>query len=252
MMSTYVNKAIVLIAIIAIQKAQAQYKPQSIYSRWEVGAGLSGFVYQGDLTPRRIGSIETIKPGLTVFGNYKLKNQLRLQAAFAIGSLKGNDAVYVTPQYRRERNFAFTTPVKDFSIGLQYQIHKAYLGDEALLYPYIGVGLGVSIVNIKKDYSSLTTKLATAEPQILTGLIADNNKGTPRTIINIPLTVGVRKMYNQRFDFFAEAKYRWMQTDYLDGFSQAAGSKYDDKYYSINVGANYKFYSNKGIKCPTY
>ncbi len=244
--------AITVIAIILTNKAAAQFSPKNNLSKWELGAGLSAFIYQGDLTPRFLGSLETTKPGLNAFVNYKLKNQIKLQAAASIGSLKGNDAIYITPAFRKERNFLFTTPVKDFSLAAQYQIYKSYLGDEALLYPYIGAGIGFTFVNIKKDYSNLNTKLTTSEPKILSGLAIDDAKGTPRKIINIPLVVGVRKQYNQRFDMFAEIKYRFIKTDYLDGFSQSAGSKNGDKFYSINFGAIYKLYNNKGIACPKY
>ena len=204
MMSTKLSKLLVATVVIqfATNQAQAQYKQPSQYSRWEVGGGLSGFIYQGDLTPHRLGSIETIKPGLLLFGNYKLKPQLKLQASAAIGSLKGNDAVYSTPGYRKERNFLFTTPIKEFAIKVQYQIFKPYSEDEALLFPYISAGIGATFLNVKNDYSKLSNKLATAEPNILTGIAADVAHGTPKKIFFIPVTIGVRKMITPRIDFF--------------------------------------------------
>jgi hypothetical protein len=252
-MSTTVTKLIVAIALqLTASSINAQYTQPSQYSRWEVGAGLQGLIYQGDLTTHRLGSIETIRPGLLLFGNYKLKPQLKLQASAAIGVLSGNDAIYASPGYRRERNFTFTTLLKEFEVAAQYQLHKSYQADETLLYPYISAGLGLSILNVKTDFSKITSKLSLAEPNILVGIVADVAKGPPSTLLYIPLTVGVRKMYSPRLDMFAEAKYRLTTTDYLDGVSQAAGSTKNDKYYSINVGVVYKFYNNKGIACPKY
>ncbi len=252
MMSTITNKLVVVFAIFVTQQTQAQYSQPSQYSRWEAGAGLQALIYQGDLTTHRLGSIETTKPGLLLFGNYKLKPQLHIQASAAIGSLKSNDAVYTTPGYRKERNFVFKTKLKEFALEAQYQIHKSYQADETKLFPYIGAGLGVSFINVTTDFSKITSKLALAEPRIITGIAADIANGTPKKLIFIPLTIGVRKMYTPRLDFFAEAKYRLINTDYLDGVSQAAGNTKKDKYYSINVGVVYKFYNNKGIKCPSY
>jgi hypothetical protein len=240
------------LSLLFVQVTTAQFKQPSNYSRWEVGGGISTFIYQGDLTPRKLGSFETLKPGFLVFGNYKLKNQLRLQAAFAMGKLKGNDAKYSKPAYRQERNFLFTTLVKELSLKLQYQIHKNYLGDEALLYPYISAGIAFNFFNIKKDYSGLSTKLSSAEPQILAGIAADDNHGTPKALISLPIVVGVRKLYNERWDLFAEANYRFVFTDYLDGFSKAANPSRNDKFYSISVGAIYKFRKNNSISCPKY
>lgn len=249
MISTAIKMALSVVSCTLLITSKAQTNK---WSKFEVGGGVSAFVYQGDLTPRRLGSFETIKPGFLVFGNYKLNNQLKVQAAFAMGWLKGDDAKYKNPAFRQERNFLFTTSVKEVSAKLIYDIYKPYKGDEALLFPYIGAGLGLNFFNIKKDYSRLTTKLTSAEPNILTGLAADDSKKLPRLLITIPVVVGVRKMVTERIDFFTELNYRFVFTDYLDGFSQAANPKEKDKFYSINVGVVYKFRKNNSIGCPAY
>jgi hypothetical protein len=243
---------IVLLITTALVITTTQAQKISKYSKWEIGGGLSAFIYQGDLTPRRLGSIETTKPGILLYANYKLKEQLILQAAFAWGKLKGDDSKYNNPAYRRERNFLFTTPVKEVSIKANYSFFKKYKGDEALLFPYVGAGVGVAFFNIIKDYSRLTEKLSIAEPRIVQGLVMDNSSTPTKVLITIPLTVGVRKMYNERLDLFAEINYRYITTDYLDGFSKAANSNSKDKFYSINAGVVYKFYKNNAIGCPTY
>lgn len=229
---------------------QAQYNQG--FSRWEVGAGASALIYMGDLTTHRLGSIETVKPGALAFVNYKLDKRWMLQGGFAIGSLKGDDAEYANPAFRRERNFAFTSSMKEVSVKAQYNLFGDYKVEATTLSPYISAGAAVNFINVKPDYSRLTAKLSSEEPQIVAGLQQDIATGTPGTIFTIPVTLGVRKTYNEKWDLFAEGNFRYSFTDYLDGFSRSVNSKSKDQFYTINVGLVYKFQGRNALGCPTF
>ncbi len=245
------TSVLLLLSNTTVLLTQAQYAPVA-YSKWQLGAGLLATVYQGDLTPKRLGSIATSKPGFTLFTNYKLIPQLTVQAALAISSLAGNDAVYTSPAYRRERNFKYGTPIRELSIKALYQLHKYYAADDDLLFPYVGVGIAITTLNVTKDYSSITTKLSTEQPSILSGIAADDAHGTPSILVSLPVVVGVRKQVHTQWDVFAELNYRLTTTDYLDGFSQAANPSKKDKYYTVAIGMIYKIKRDKGIQCPSY
>jgi hypothetical protein len=221
-------------------------------SPWEIGAGASAFIYLGDLTPNRLGAVETVKPGGLVFINYRLHPRWTLQAGAAIGSLKGDDAEYAKPTVRRERNFNFTSSMKEASLKLQYNLFDEFKAESTTLLPYVSSGIAVNFLNIKKDFSGLTSKLINDEPGILIGLQQDSIHGTPKRILTVPITVGLRKAFSQRWDVFTEANFRYSFSDYIDGFSKSVYGQANDHFYSVNVGLVYKFTNTRGLGCPRF
>ena len=240
------------IGICVLCSSFAQGQNFNSASPWEIGAGGSGFIYLGDLTPNRIGAIETTKPGGLLFVNYKLHPRWILQAGAAVGSLKGDDAEYAKPTVRRERNFAFTSSMTEASLKLQYNLFNEFKAESTTLLPYISSGIAVNFLNIKKDFSGLTTKLINEEPGILIGLQQDSIHGTPNRIFTVPITLGLRKAFSERWDVFTEANFRYSFTDYMDGFSKSVYGKANDHFYSINVGLVYKFTNSRGLGCPKF
>jgi OmpA-OmpF porin, OOP family len=225
---------------------------QSKWAKLELGVGLSAFTYQGDLTTHRLGSVETIKPGILVFANYQLKSRVSLQGSFAWGALKGNDALYNNPEWRKYRALSFKSSVKELGAKFLYTFISRNADEAYNLTPYIGTGINIDFFNIKRDYSNFSNKFFETQPSIIEGLNQDLNNQTPKTLISIPLMVGVRRTIGERIDFFGEFNYRILFNDYVDGYSNAANPKRNDRFYTINVGVIYKFRKNNSIKCPNY
>ena len=73
--------------------------------RYEAGLSVGSFIYQGDLTPSDLGSYQTMMPNIGFFAARLLNRSFSLRANFTFGRLKGNDALYEKPEYRRQRNF---------------------------------------------------------------------------------------------------------------------------------------------------
>src|SRR5262249_254776 len=80
-------------------------------SRYEVGIAGGILVYQGDLTPMRLGSFKTLRAVITLDVSRTISPFLSLRSNLALGGLHGNDAKYASPPYRQQRNFEFRTPV---------------------------------------------------------------------------------------------------------------------------------------------
>ncbi|MEP6712748.1 MAG: DUF6089 family protein [Ferruginibacter sp.] len=217
--------------------------------KYEMGINLGGYIYQGDLTPHRFGSIETIKPGIGISGTRIISRDLSARLLFNIAKLKGDESVYKNPDYRRQRNFAFTTPVKELSLMLHWNI----LGSnyvERRFEPYLFVGAGLSFVKVKRDFSRLNSTVFGETSEVAAGLSTDIGTAPPRTIPVFPAGAGVRYNISDRVALNAEAAYRFMHTDYLDGFSHAANPKLTDHYSSISIGAAYKFGKKDKYGCP--
>lgn len=239
--------AIVLITFlfIAVNSNAQFYKDMSV--------GLNGgiYIYQGDLTPERLGSSTTIQPGLSVFAKKPINHFLAARIHISMAKLEGNDSRYGNPEYRQQRNFYFTTPVKEFSAQLVWNIFGKNYEDNGIM-PYVFSGAGISVIGVKKDYSRMDTAFFNKNsPEVIKGLAIDNVSGTPRTLLSVPVGIGFELPLSDRLSVNIETAYRFIFTDYLDGFSQSANPKRQDHYHSTSAGIIYKFgKKDKGIGCP--
>ena len=217
-----------------------------------MSVGLNGgiYVYQGDLTPERFGSFKTMRPGFSLFAKKPINHFLAARLHISIARLKGDDSRYSEPEYRKQRNFNFTSSVKEFSGQLVWNVlGKNY--DDKGIQPYIFSGAGVSLIRTQKDYSRMDVTVFGDGSDVTAGLVADNANGTPRAIFSVPVGVGAEYPISNRFSVNIETSYRFIFTDYLDGFSQSANPKLKDHYHSTSAGIIYKFGNrDKGIGCP--
>lgn len=237
---------LVLVSFLFIaQKSNAQF-----YKDMSVGFNGGIYIYQGDLTPQTIGSFKTLQPGFSFFAKKPINHFLAARVHISIAKLKGDDSRYSKPEYRQQRNFYFTTPVKEFSAQLVWNILGRNYEDRGIM-PYLFSGAGVSLVRVKKDYSRMDPTVFGESSDVTNGLAIDDARGTPRALISVPVGVGAEYPLSPRFSVNIETSYRFIFTDYLDGFSQSANPKLKDHYHSTSAGLIYKFGNKeKGIGCP--
>jgi hypothetical protein len=217
-------------------------------SKYEVGLSGGVLVYQGDLTPEKIGSYRTMKPQLALHVYRILSPALSLRLNIGRGKLYGNDAKYANPEWRRQRNFSFSTPVTELSV----QAIWSFLQSRSPRFsPYVFAGAGVSFLNIKRDWSNMDQYVFGEGGEVQAGLVVDAATPLPRALPVIPVGAGVRYQLNDRFSLIGESSYRFSKTDYLDGFSRSANPNKNDHYLSHSVGIIYSFLKrNKGLGCP--
>jgi hypothetical protein len=221
--------------------------------KWEAGPLAGAYIYQGDLTPQRIGSLKTIRMGWGIQVTRILSNAFSLHASFVMAKLSGDESRYSKPAYRQERNFAFTTPLKELTLKFQYSLLQSNY-DERKFEPYAFAGAILGLVRINRDYSRLNTIVFGEASDVQVGLAADMAKKTPHLIPAIPAGLGLKYNINERFAVNTEFTYRFMYTDYLDGFSKSANPKLNDHYISQTAGLIYKFGKKNSdyFKCPGY
>lgn len=221
-------------------------------SLYQFGAGLGAYVYQGDLTPHRTGSWETLQPGLHLNVSRVLTNAFSARFQLSLARLKGNDAVYDHPEYRQQRNLKFTTPVTEFAIAGVWNIANSNLGTDYTprFMPYVTAGVGLSVVRVSRDASQFNASYFGAETAVTDGLNTDLARNTPRVMPVIPLGAGVQYQLNDNWSIALESNYRFTFTDYLDGFSKVASPKFKDSYHSTTIGIVYRLGRNRGINCP--
>ena len=226
---------------------------QQGFSKFEIGTNAGVFVYQGDLTPSQFGSYNTLKPELNFFVNRIISPVFSLRTNLALGGLKGDDAKYSVPRYRQQRNFNFNSPAFEISELLVGYLFKNNISRASpRLSPYLFAGLGLSLLNIKRDWSRFNAEYFSSEAGTISGLMADQQHPLPTLIPVLPMGIGIRYPISSRISINAETSYRFTFTDYLDGFSKAANDSRRDSYLAHTVGLIYQFRNNSWMKCPTF
>lgn len=221
-----------------------------INSKLEWGILPSLFIYQGDLTPSKVGSYRTMKPGITVFVSKEIFNRISLRTNLAIGALKGDDAKYSHPAWREERALIFKTPLIEIS-----ELAVVDLLKNTKLQPYVFGGIGLSLLKINRDWSRFNTQFFSNQPKTMAGLAADIQETVPKRIIVLPAGIGAKFPLTEKISLAAETSYRMTFTDYLDGFSEVANPSKKDYYFTHSLGITCQFGAASGkqrLDCPKF
>lgn len=230
-------------------EAKAQVRKHGL----ELGGGLAAFVYQGDLAPGRFGSYRTLRPGLvlSVANILSPSFSVRLNAFF--GSLRGDETLYDDPEYRKYRGFKFSTPVLEFSPQM---VWNPVANNEAVrgFSPYLFAGAGISFFRIRRDHSSYDPDYFGDGSDIPQRIATDEQHRLPGARLVVPVGIGLRYNLTASLAMNAETSYRFLSTDYLDGFSVAANPGRNDHYQTTSAGVIYRLgnvrNSRNQLGCP--
>lgn len=247
-MNSLLRKPLTVTIVLSFQYL---FAGAQIYThRLEAGISAGAFIYTGDLTPEPLGSYATIKPQVGFYAAYILNRSFSARVNFSFGSLKGDDAKYASPEYRRERNFTFTTPVTEFSAMMVWDIlRKNGVEERRGFAPYIFVGAGISLFNIQRDYSRYNASYFNIETANA-GLAEDEAHRLPASLPVIPVGAGLKYFITPKLAVHAETNYRLMYSDYLDGFSHAVNPAKKDNYYSFSLGIDLALRYKNRYDCP--
>jgi len=246
-MNTIIKSLLVCFSIFNVSSSYAQIK----LSGFEYGLKAGTFIYQGDLVRSRFGSFKLISPMVAISVGKLLNPSLTARVNFASGRLTADEAIYQNPVWKQQRNFAFSTPVKELSADLIWNIrgkNAGYFGSR--VSPYLFAGAGISFLNIRRDWSRMNSEIFGPESDVVKGLEIDAVNPLPKLIPVFPAGAGIRYYLSPQISLIAEGAYRFLTTDYLDGFKYAANNKRKDSYYGLSAGIVYTIYHDK-YKCPT-
>ena len=223
---------------------------QNNISKYEFGIHVGFLVYQGDLTPQKLGSFKTQTPAIGLYASRIFSPSFSLRTNLAFGKLKGDDAKYSFPAYRQQRNFNFSSPVIEISELLVWNaVARDYINWE--FSPYLFAGVGFSFLRISRDWSNINTAYFSPESsEIWTGIVTDAAHTPPRLIAVVPAGAGLKYFISPVWAINAETSYRFVFTDYLDGFSHAADPQRDDHYFEYSAGLIYRAGKKDRLGCP--
>jgi opacity protein-like surface antigen len=220
-------------------------------NKWQAGINGGLMIYQGDLTPSPVGSYKTARPAAGVYIARILSPYFSIRANAAFGSLKGDEAKYNDPSWRKFRALNFSTPLTEISGLLVWNPFGNNNNELGLRFtPYLMGGAGVSFLNISRDYSKMDTVAFSQSTKQRQGLGLDTVHSLPRSSFVLPLGAGVAYYLSPRFSLTFETMFRYTFTDYLDGFSYAADPEQRDFYHTHTIGLVYRFGKKNQLDCP--
>lgn len=222
-------------ASVLFSNAQDGYK-------WMVSINGGIMVYQGDLTPSLLGSFKTASPVFGFSVSRVLSPYFAVRGNAAFGKLRGNDAAYSNPAWRKSRALNFSTPVTELSAQLVWNPFGNNSNELGMrLTPYLFAGAGAGFLSIARDYSKMDTTVFSSGTKAQTGLRQDAAIVPPRSLFALPAGAGLSFYLGPRWSLNYELAFRYAFSDYLDGFSNVANPARKDFYHSHTVGLVYRF-----------
>jgi hypothetical protein len=190
---------------------------ESFVHTGELGIGVGVGHYFGDLNPD--ASVNAPKMAFGIFYRKQLSNYIgvRITGEYA---LLGYSDVYSNNPVNRARNLSFNTNVWELGIAGDFNFFRFQPGFEGYNFtPYMGLGIGVFSYD---PYTYLNGEKYLLRPLGTEGqgsALYPNSNPYSVTALGIPFTFGVKYALNTSINFFAEAMYRFINTDYLDDVS---------------------------------
>ncbi|MBA4851744.1 DUF6089 family protein [Emticicia sp. BO119] len=254
------KKGLFLILLIGtLPKLQAQM--------WEIGAGVGGMNYKGDVLPTF--KPFSVGPGANVFARMNYSRSLSLKANALIGKIHGNDNDVSDP-FHRIRGFSFNASILEAGGQIEYNFMNFRTSASRIVNNWTPYVFGGGAITMRSTKYSLTNLIDTGTGFVFNG----TSSGSSNTRINSwILGIGLKKELNARWNWGVEFGTRWINDDFLDGLGYYKDGTYDndplpavitpfvllnrkrsvpgtrakDMYYYTNISISYLFYK---VHCP--
>lgn len=196
----------------------------------EVGGGLGGMLYKGDVSPRL--NPRFYRPAANLFFRYNATRSFSMRAGIAIGGLRGEDRVSNDP-LQQARDYSFRSNISEATVDLAYNFLNYKPQPKVRNWtPYVFGGLG--LFNVRNDVVRA------------------------RGMLSFPLGVGVKYEIKRPWSVGVEFGTRFTTNDYLDGLGERtygvttsklaqSNPALSDSYTYTAITVSYTFYK---IVCP--
>lgn len=197
----------------------------------EIGAGVGGFNYRGDISPTF--RFRFFRPGASLFFRYNPNQALSLRAELA-GGFIGADDKHSKDPFQQVRNMSFRTTIIEGSAVAEYNFLNFQDRRFAVNWsPYVFGGIGYTRFDPNTQTGSYKTS----------GLV-------------LPYGVGIKYQIRRPWNIGLEYGTRKTFTDYLDNLGgeptstdkfQQGDPSVKDTYFYVRLSVSYTFYK---IFCP--
>ncbi len=198
----------------------------------EVGFGVGGFYYTGDLSPSI--NITQVSPGVIGYFRSNFTEASSLRVGINAGKLKGSDGPNYKDSFSKMRDASFDLFLMEASFMYEYNFLDFKNNPRQRFSPYFTGGLAIFNMSGQQEKAAQFSSVQLA----------------------IPLGVGVKYVLNPKWYVGAEFVARKTFFDYLDNVSegntniknyQYGNPNDNDSYYFFGITLNYTFYT---IPCP--
>jgi len=212
-----VKKARILFFIVCSWFTTNAQLMESFVHTGELGIGVGLGHYFGDLN--QDVRINAPKMAFGIFYRKQITNYIGVRVSGEYSFLGYSD-IYATNPVSKKRNLSFNTNIWELSVSGDFNFFRFQPGFEGYNFtPYIGLGVGVFTYD---PYTFLNGEKFLLRPLGTEGQgssLYPNLNPYGATAMCVPFTFGVKYALSPRTNFFAEATYRFTNTDYLDDVS---------------------------------
>lgn len=216
------NRIIGTLALLLIVCNISFAQRNGYFVKGDYGITIGTAQYFGDLNAH--GAIDNTRQSFGIFFRKQFNDYIGLRVSGTFAQLAYNSASNPkNPGYLRAQNLSFYDDVYEFAVQGDFNFFKFNpLEPYQRFTPYITLGLGVINYSpyvilssqVQKDWNLPSKKQALRE------LETEEDKSYTNMAISCPLGVGFKFSINKNTGFFAEAAYRFTNTDYLDDVSK--------------------------------
>ncbi|NUQ22441.1 MAG: outer membrane beta-barrel protein [Saprospiraceae bacterium] len=199
--------------------------------QWEVGAFIGLANYQGDLVKETFPLFKEGNPAFGFSGRYVYDYTWSFRGNFTIGKITGDDVNYRSDEFRAGRNARFENTLAELSGAVEWEPFGEWrylsgMGFKKMISPYIFAGVGFTFTGLDAQYPAPET----VSPGMALLLAQDKNANFSKTLIVLPVGLGVKFDLSEYWFLGLEFGMRYAFTDYLDGISKAGNPDKNDWY----------------------
>lgn len=222
------------ILLIAFTLPFTVFAQEDVEYRMDIGAGVGATTYYGDFNA---SPTKNIQPAAAIVFRDIINPHMAIRLSGMYTKVKGSYDPNRT-YYPNVSTYTFNNSLADLSATYEYNFWpygtgKDYRGAKRLT-PFLSIGVGVTYANIKADEAMKIEKknLVTA---------------------NVPIGVGVKYRYKDRYNFSLDWQMHFSLSDELDGIKDPYGIssnglfKNTDCYSTLTLAFTYSF----SEKCRT-
>ncbi|QHL88394.1 outer membrane beta-barrel protein [Nibribacter ruber] len=210
----------------------------------EIGIGVGGISYKGDVSPRY--RLLSNRPAITLFYKKDVSRALVLRGSLLAGKVKAKDEHYESLPLSDYRKAEVATSLIELAVGIDYNFLDYYDFRRNVRWtPYFTLGVAGLAYN---------NKTIAKNPAIIYPENGGNNEPY-RTAFTmaVPIGVGAKYALTHRLNLGVEFGARFLLTDRFDNLTnqnEKVMNPYDSDWYFYNgVYLSYTFYK---INCPLF
>lgn len=235
-----------LIAGVISSKGQQTFfsdPKRYILPKYEAGLSANYLIYQGDLSTRKSGNYFAGTPGLGLHGVVYLHQYVAVSASAFWGKIQEDESRY--GGWHSKRNFKFNSEIFSTEVNVRFNLQvikppRMIFNSRLVFLPYVFVGAGLAKFNPKSSWVGLDRNWFNEE-RLRSGLAQDSTQAYDKQSWFVSAGVGVCIYENQNFNIFIQNTWRYLNSDYLDGFSKSVDG-INDSYTNLTIGISWILY----------